>query len=148
MVELQKHITEIDQEHVQLVSDIYREQYLEYTAELCNSNSGKMLVAVDGEMVLGFIACMIEPKDEEDQLCTRCLVRGLITELIVKKEFRSKGIGQALLQKVEDYLTNQGCEFLSLTVFAPNAGAAEFYQKQGYFARNIEFIKRICDDKL
>lgn len=143
LIELQSYLAEIDNEQVQTLTADYRKHYLNYVISSVNANNGKIYLAVEGDMVIGAIAGIIERKDEEDVLCTRCPVRGVITELIVDKNSRGKGVGEMLFSATEQYFAEKGCEFVSVNVFAPNASAISFYKKMGCTNRNIEMIKRI-----
>lgn len=66
-----------------------------------------------------------------------------MTELVVSKNFQSKGIGQQLLDKMESYFKEVGCKGVLIDVFAYNVHAQKFYDKNGYFNRSIEIMKKI-----
>ena len=72
-----------------------------------------------------------------------CPKEGRITELIVSKKVRSKGIGNALMKKMEDYFKSLGCEYILVDVFAYNELAISFYHKNRYHSRMITKIKKI-----
>ena len=114
-----------------------------YLFRLLNDNGGKIFLAKTSNSVFGMIAGYVEPKDEEDRITNRCPKRGVISDLVVSSSFRSKGIGAVLMSVMENYFSNIGCEFIAVSVFAPNEGARRFYEKSGYAPRNIELYKRI-----
>ena len=78
-----------------------------------------------------------------DYLDYKCPKRGVITELIVTKNIRSKGIGEELVKRIEEYYIAQGCEYVLIDVFANNNKALEFYDKNGYHPRMIVDIKKL-----
>ena len=65
--------------------------------------------------------------------------------LIVTQKIRSKGVGQQLMDKMEEYFKSQGCEYSYVDVFAYNDPAIKFYYKKGYHPRMLTTIKKIKD---
>lgn len=58
--------------------------------------------------------------------------RGLIYHLAVRHDLRRQGIGQALLQEVEQRLKAKGCIKCLLLVLQDNEGAKRFYEESGW----------------
>jgi ribosomal protein S18 acetylase RimI-like enzyme len=58
--------------------------------------------------------------------------RGWVYYVAVKPSRRRRGIGAALMKRVEEALTAAGCPKLNLQVRAPNRDAVAFYEKLGY----------------
>lgn len=92
-----------------------------------NKYEGKIFLAVEKENTYDFCA----PK------------RARVTELIVSNNCRSNGIGKKLLNKMESYFEDVGCQGVLIDVFAYNEKALKFYYKNGYFNRNIEVMKKL-----
>lgn len=84
----------------------------------------------------------IFPYGENDYLDYKCPKRGEITELIVSKNVRSKGIGNMLISKMEEYFKSLGCEYILVDVFAYNENAIKFYDRNGYHSRMYANIKK------
>ena len=61
--------------------------------------------------------------------------RGWIYYLAVSPEKQGEGIGRALMNRVEEQLTQLGCPKLNLQVRAGNEGVVAFYKKLGF---NVE----------
>lgn len=141
--ELQEHLVAVDGEKVQILRDEYGKDYFDYLFRLVNDNDGKIFLAKTSDSVFGMIAGYVEPKDAEDRISNRCPKRGVISDLVVSSSFRNKGIGVSLMSVMENYFSNIGCEFIAVSVFAPNEVARRFYEKTGYAPRNIELYKRI-----
>lgn len=139
-LELQTHIAELDKEKYNIVTSEYREKYFEKTMQEIEKYQGKMFLYVEGGNVLGLIVGMVY-NDATTSYDFKAPKRGKITELIVSKSARGRGVGKKLLQKEEGYLKQLGCSAILLDVFAYNEGAIEFYKKHGYNARLIEMIK-------
>ena len=58
--------------------------------------------------------------------------RGWVYYVAVKPSRRRRGIGAALMKRVEERLAAMGCPKLNLQVRAPNRDAVLFYEKLGY----------------
>lgn len=143
LVQLQEHLVAVDDENVQMLTDRYRKEYLDYLFDELRDNNGILLVAENATTIIGLVAGVVEPKDKVDVLTNRCPIRGKVLELIVSKDHRSGGAGTALLQAMEDYFKKHECEYICVDVFAPNTGAYAFYQNNGYSPRNIEMYRRL-----
>lgn len=146
LVQLQEHLVSVDDENVQVLTDRYRIEYLDFLIDELRDNNGILLVSKNDSTIIGLVAGIIEPKDKEDELTNRCPIRGRVLELIVSKDYRSSGAGTALLQAVEDYFKKHECEYICVDVFAPNKGAYTFYKNNDYSPRNIELYKRLGMD--
>lgn len=59
-----------------------------------------------------------------------------IGELIILEQYREKGIGRKLLERVEKYFANSGFECITLSTYGFQA--PEFYKRCGY---EVEFIR-------
>lgn len=55
-----------------------------------------------------------------------------ITDISVMPDFRGKGIGTYLIEKVKDYADKKGIKYLKLVVFSENQGAVRFYKRVGF----------------
>lgn len=142
LVELQEHIVKIDKEKYNILTDDYREKYFEKTMSEVNKFEGKIFLAIEGEKASGLIVGLIN-NEEENTYDFSAPKRGRVTELIVSKESRSKGVGKQLLNEMEKYFKKVGCLGILIDVFAYNTDAQKFYYKNGYFNRNIEVMKKI-----
>ena len=143
LVQLQEHLVAVDDENVQMLTDRYPKEYLNYLLDELRENHGVLFVLENATEIIGLVAGIIEPKDKEDILTNRCPIRGKVLDLIVSKDHRSGGAGTALLQAIEDYFRKHECEYICVDVFAPNKGAYTFYENNSYSPRNIELYKRL-----
>ena len=81
--------------------------------------------------------------DKYDYLDYKCPKRGIITELIVTKNVRTNGIGQKLMEAMEQYFKDNNCEYVLVDVFAYNENAINFYKKREYHPRMYVDIKKL-----
>ncbi len=143
LVELEEYIVSIDKDELDQVGKDYREKMALMDLEEVNKNNGKCYIAVENDKAIGLIMGCIFPYDEKDYLDYKCPKKGEITELIVSKKARGRGIGKVLMNIMEEYFKSLGCEYILLDVFAYNVNAIKFYEKEGYHSRMYKEIKKI-----
>ena len=143
MVELEEYIVSIDEDHLDQVGKDYRELIMDINLKELKKNEGKCFLAIENDKAIGLIMGLVTKYDEEDYLDYKCPRKGRITELIVTKNTRSKGIGKLLINKMEEYLKSIGCLYISIEVFAYNKYAIDFYTKGDYHTRCIDMIKKV-----
>lgn len=143
LVELEDYIVAIDKDHLDQVHPEYRDKMASIDLEEVNKSNGKCYLAIEDTKAIGLIMGTIPPYDEYDYLDYKCPKRGKITELIVTNKIRSKCVGQALMEKMEEYFKLNNCEYVLVDVFAYNENAINFYNKKGYHARMYTDIKKL-----
>jgi GNAT superfamily N-acetyltransferase len=67
--------------------------------------------------------------------------RAYVDVLVVAAEAEGKGIGRALMRHVEDWARAHNCLEVVLDVFAGNAGAIAFYERNGYRPDHVRMAK-------
>ena len=143
LTELEKYIISIDKDELDQIHPEYHEKMALVDLKDINENSGKCFLAIKNNKAIGLIMGKIPSYDEYDYLDYKCPKRGIITELIVTSKIRSKGIGKALIEKMEKYFKSNDCEYVLVDVFAYNENAINFYYKRGYHARMYTDIKKL-----
>lgn len=143
LVELEEYIISIDKDNLDQIHKDYRELMALHDLKEVKENNGKCFLAVIDDKVVGLVMGIIPEYGEYDYLDYKCPKRGVITELVVTKNIRSKGIGKELIEKIEDYFIEQNCEYVLIDVFAYNNRALEFYDRNGYHPRMIVDIKKL-----
>jgi len=143
LVELEEYILTIDKDNLDQLHPDYREKMALLDLEEVRKYDGKCYLAIENDKAIGLIMGTIPPYDENDYLDYTCPPRGEITELIVTQKIRSNGVGKALMEKMESYFKEQGCEWVLVDVFAYNANAIDFYSRRGYHPRMYTNVKKI-----
>ena len=143
LTELEEYIVSIDQDHLDQVHPEYHEKYALVDLKDIEDNNGKCYLAIENNKAIGLIMGTIPPYSEYDYLDYKCPKRGIITELIVTKNTRSKGIGKSLMAKMEEYFKSVGCEYVLVDVFGYNDLGMNFYFKNGYHVRMVRDIKKL-----
>ena len=140
LVQLQQYLADMDKEGYNIVGDGYRDKYFEKTLEEVKKCNGKILIYKDDEKIVGLIVGIIN-NDETIIYDFKAPKRGRITELVVDKEYRGKGIGKELLLKMKEYLKSNGCEKIMIAVFGYNESAIRFYKENGFHIRMLDMIE-------
>ena len=143
LVELEEYILTIDEDELDQLHPEYREKMALLDLQEVNENDGKCYLAIENDKAIGLIMGIIINFDEYDYLDYKCPKEGEITELIVTSKTRSNGVGQLLMEKMEEYFKSVGCEYILVDVFAYNKNGINFYDKQGYHPRMHTGIKKI-----
>ena len=143
LTELEEYIVSIDKDELDQVHSEYHEKMAVVDLDEVNKNNGKCYLAIENDKAIGLIMWTIPQYEEYDYLDYKCPKRGEITELIVTNKIRSKGIGQELINKIEEYFKSVGCEYVIVDVFAYNEIGNNFYNKKGYHPRMYTNIKKL-----
>ena len=143
LVELEEYIISIDKDNLDQLHPEYRDKMAVLDLEEIKNYNGKCYLAIENNKAIGLIMGCIPEYDEYDYLDYKCPRRGKITELIVTSKTRSKGIGQLLMKKMEEYFKEVGCEYIYIDVFAYNEIGKKFYLKNNYHPRMEIMLKKI-----
>ena len=143
LVELEEYIVSIDKDNLDTIHAEYREKMAIVDLEELEKNKGKCYLYIENGKALALIMGCVRPYDKYDYLDYKCPRAGNITELIVSQTLRSKGIGQKLINKMEEYFKSINCEYVLVDVFAYNENAFNFYSKKDYHSRMHTMIKKI-----
>ena len=142
LVELQEYIVSIDKEGYNILTEEFREKYFNKVMDEIKSCNGKMLLYKEEGKIVGLVIGLVN-NDKEETYEFKAPKRGRISELVVSKTVRSKGIGTILLKSMEEYLKSIGCKDILIGVFAYNEKAINFYEKNGYRMRMIDMTKGV-----
>ncbi|MBO5121450.1 MAG: GNAT family N-acetyltransferase, partial [Bacilli bacterium] len=143
LVELEEYIISIDKDELDQLHPEYRDKMAILDLEEVREWNGKCYLAIENDKAVGLIMGIIPGYEEFDYLDYKCPKRGEITELVVSKNVRSKGIGRELMEVMEDYFKENNCEYVLVDVFAYNEKAINFYEKSGYHSRMLVDIKKL-----
>ncbi len=66
-----------------------------------------------------------------------------VDNLVVDPVYRGSGIGRQLMDWVEQYARQQGCEILVLDAYVTNHSARRFYERMGYQVLGHHFVNSL-----
>ena len=143
LVELEEYIISIDKDELDQLHPEYKDKMAILDLKEIKEKNGKCYIAVKNGKAIGLIMGCIVKYEQYDYLDYKCPKMGEITELVVSKNVRSKGIGKLLIKKMEEYFKSKNCEYIKIDVFSYNENAIKFYEKDGYHNRMEIKIKKI-----
>ncbi len=122
--------------HVGWRPDVYRavDVVMEEEQYLPAIESGMALGYEEQGCILGIAFFRERKVGNSKQVARRTL---FIEDLAVLEEYRGKGIGKKLLEKVQEIAKEQGCDGVELQVNARNQAALEMYRHCGYSEKSI-----------
>ncbi len=115
------------------------EKHLAYLLHQCEEKTGKILVGLIEDRIMGYVCGWLETAFGEHFVPSG--LTGYISDLMVRPELRGGGLGRALLGAAERFLRDRGAASLSLYTLARNARARAFYAAAGYRDYEIVMIK-------
>ncbi len=119
------------------------ESYLDHLLKLNEENSGTLLVAKIGAVVVGFIGCRIEV-DDSITTTNDINVYGYISDAWTHPEYRKQGIFKALNSAAENYFKQfPYIKIIKLNVLAQNIPALTAYKNTGYEIQELTLLKKI-----
>lgn len=68
---------------------------------------------------------------------------GHVSDLVVAVEAEGQGVGRALMGAAEEWASGQGYPMMQLHVLLDNAGARVLYERLGYSAEWIKYVKAL-----
>lgn len=116
-------------------------RYVDAMLHRCRAYKGRIMVAVDGEEVVGFL-CVLA-KVPEQQVDDTARPHAMVGELYLAPELRSQGTGRRLLEAGEDFARAEDAQRLRVQVLAANGVARSLYASAGFHERLIELEKRL-----
>jgi ribosomal protein S18 acetylase RimI-like enzyme len=100
-----------------------------------HSENQKYICAIDGEKLVGYCSLTIK-----NNLWVSANL-GNVDELVVDSQYRNKGIGKLLLNKIEAIARQHKCVKIELDSAFHRTAAHEFYERLGFKKRAYLFIK-------
>ena len=131
--------------HTDLWAKFYRMKadaekiYLKFLKKQMKSRKAAVFVAGSHGCVIAHIMAEITRVPPIFKIDKQCY----IYEIFVKKEFRKRGIGAALIKTVEEWAKRRKIKQTALNVDVKNRNARELYENLGYEAYQLKMIKII-----
>lgn len=129
---------EIDANYYQLEAD-YRDKFRHYISSFMNSQSQIIMVALDKEKIVGFIAGYIKPLFPWFQIKNV----GHISFLVVQKNYQKRGIGRNLTNKLEKWFKEQNLQYIEVYTNEKNQSGVAAWTDYGFAPFNKFLRKKI-----
>lgn len=120
------------------------DRHFEYLLHLCETQSGRVFLAVEGEEVVGFVVVFIGSQEEGDlHLLPEHSRYGWVSDLVVREGYRGTGTASALMERAEQHCRSVGVKRVKLVSLRDNGRARRFYENAGYAEHEIVYCKDI-----
>ena len=119
----------------QLTATITGESYSEMLVDML-AHGYRQVGVFDGDKCIGLSGFWITTK----------IYSGKYVELdnvVIDKEYRSKGIGKLLCDWVLKEAKTKGCKTAMLDAYLENEAAHRFYEREGFYKRGYHFLYKI-----
>lgn len=139
-MEIRKAKIEDNDRVFELLNELYENKmnynvFSEIYKEKINDKGSYYICAVEDEKIVGILISEISVK------LHRAKKQSFIENLIIDKNYRSRGIGKLLLQDAIEYARNQDCEVIELTSRILNENAHRFYENNNFEKHAYKFKK-------
>lgn len=142
MEDFQKYLISIDPERKNIDGLGYGKLKVAEMIKDVTEKQGKIFVACKDVEVVGFGACIVEVPSKAQLLENPVLKYGSFIELFVDEKYRGAHIGKQIVQVMEDFLRDKGCDCIDLTVVSENDKAKKFYESNGYAICEYVMVKK------
>jgi len=109
----------------------------ELTRKIIESDSSRLLIAREGDTILGMLTIVIFPIPSG--------VRAWIEDVVVDEAGRGKGVGEALNQHALKLAKNEGARTVDLTSRPSREAANRLYQRIGFVSRETNIYRYSID---
>lgn len=143
LADLQDHVAALDPFHrLRNKQEFPVQQYFKQLQKHLGP-SGRIFLALHKGKAVGLVAAAVASSPKSSLEVKPGFERsGRVFELMVDQEARGLGVGKKLLQVAEQFLRSKKCSIIFIGCFATNTVALDFYRRNGYIERNIEFAKK------
>jgi ribosomal protein S18 acetylase RimI-like enzyme len=108
------------------------------------AQGARYVTATDSEgRVVGYAMVAVEHGADDTFAVTGGTAE--VVTLVVTRERRSSGVGQALLEAAEGIARSHGFDTVRVAVMAGNARAPGFYERHGYSVAEHVMVRRLRD---
>ena len=139
-------LLQVGQVHHDIRPDIFRAGAQKYDEaalkELLKDTDRPVFIGEEDGKVLGYCFCIHREYTADPVLADRKEL--YIDDLCVEETCRGSGIATALYRHVTEYAKQQGCQFVTLNVWAGNDNAQRFYEHLGLTPRSTNMEIKLC----
>jgi ribosomal protein S18 acetylase RimI-like enzyme len=104
----------------------------DYFHKIIDDKKGIFFLAKDDVEIIGYLIAFKEKSPDRSMLKPRKYIQ--VDDLSVRSDYRKKGVGTLLMDKLEELAKNNKIYEMELNVWCFNKGAIKFYENKGYEA--------------
>jgi ribosomal protein S18 acetylase RimI-like enzyme len=114
------------------------EQGNEHFTERVTDDHSRCLLVETTDQVIGYLAGYLNEKTE-----LRPVRVAKLESMYVEKDYRSRGVGKSVATDFLEWASTRGATRASVSVFAANDRAIEFYQRLGFEPKTLSLERGI-----
>lgn len=131
-------------QYLHVLNDLYpsltKEEYERDLENMLPHNYGQVAV-FDGDLCVGISGFWLGTK----LWCGKYLE---LDNIVVKKEYRSKGVGQIIFDYLSEKAVEKECTMMALDSYTTNYKAHKFFYNNGFAPRGFHFINVLKEEKI
>jgi GNAT superfamily N-acetyltransferase len=131
-------------QYLHVLNDLYptltMEEYERDLENMLPHNYGQVAV-FDGDTCVGISGFWLGTK----LWCGKYLE---LDNIVVKKEYRSKGVGQIIFDYLSEKAIEKECTMMALDSYTTNYKAHKFFYNNGFAPRGFHFINVLKEEKI
>lgn len=143
LIELQNHERRIDP-RMPSGEDIV-DAYMPEMLGRCKECAGKIFVADVDSSIVGYVTVLTRVRSEE--LAAGDFEFGLVTDVVVLRQYRNNGLGRELLEAAEAYARSCNVKWLRIGALDGNREARTLYASMGFSGMYVELEKNLADSE-
>ena len=145
-IALQNFIEQVQEGQAADAEDPAAQSYLAHIIRIAEGDRGVLLVAEQGQQLIGFV-CLTAPagtaEGQEGQEGQEAYA--FMSDLFVVPASRNQGVGSLLIREVEQCAREMGAGHIALRVAAGNTASRHFYGNKRYLEKFVVMSKAIDD---
>lgn len=117
------------------------DRYIQALLQRKKENSAEIFVAEVEGKAIGFLSVLLSEQLDAD--LNEPIELAYLSDIVIRKEFRKLGIGEALVSSAEKYAVSRNAMYLSANVLANNMGGRALYSKAGFNEYELLMLKKL-----
>lgn len=139
VVELQEFERELVNHR--LPGEAIADRYIESLTRRIKDKTGMIFLAEIESRPVGFICVFLSERLDEE--LNEPVELAYISDIVVNKNFRRHGVGDALVKRAESFAADNRASYISTHVLANNESGRNLYGKAGFNEYEIFMLKKI-----
>ena len=112
----------------------------DYFNDLLKEHNPHILVAIENDKVVGLCSVIIE---HEKNFISPINDYAYITDVVVAKNYRKKGIASELVSAIENWVRSKNIKFILATVLTKNNPSEQLFTRNGFRKYEMELLKEL-----
>lgn len=143
-LQLVSHVAQFNPLRKKQADPTFATTYLNTFLLKTKENKAVIKIAIENNQVVGFAIGVIKEKEANELLEFLPVKIGFISDLYIDPNYRTRGIGSALVNEIEKYFKTHACIISEINVAIENTNAHKLYKALGYRDNDVNLRKSIA----